>query len=238
MSKVGVPFLLFCLLFMSNDSHARYYDLADPESTYTEMEVDYPFEERVAPAPSPVAESCTIREVNGMIQQCCRQVGPYGAYDNCTVFRNTFHHICDQNDVECRSVGISCPNGPGHAVNQVLVERTIRGRTVEQWCLVEPQGRIIGCYADENNIPQNLVCQAMGLPANCGCTVTQNSEEVLPINTNPVTRCMEPAWRANPNDNCAAYRQCESCCRSRYNGFLGPNGVAQATEWLNDCIGV
>ena len=177
---------------------------------------------------------CTVEVVNGVVQQCCIERGPYGAYNNCTNFSNTYHRLCDAQGITCRSVTASCPAaGAGHAFNMTQLSNG-------QWCIVEPQrtGVIQPCFADPNNVSPAALCAVMGQPLNadgtCSCAVDRNSPTPLPLNTNPVSSCALDPSRVGTAPSFDAFRSCETCCvnRARYHR---QNGSPDVDRWQCEC---
>jgi hypothetical protein len=186
---------------------------------------------------APVAQ-CTIETINGVVQQCCTNVGPYGPYTNCTNYSNEFHQLCQQQGITCRSVTASCQGEQyGHAFNMAQLSNG-------QWCIVEPQGNgvIQPCFADPNSPSPAALCAIMGRPLNadgtCSCTVGQNSPTPLPINTNPVTACALNPSRIGTPPSYAAFAACEQCCRTEiayYQNLNPPPAQSEIDSWFNNC---
>lgn len=187
---------------------------------------------------------CTVDTVNGVVRQCCTNVGPYGPYTNCTVFANEFHQLCDQQGITCRTVSARC-NGAtaGHRFNMVQLSNG-------QWCFVEPQGDgqpnpngvIQPCFADPDSPSPQALCAAMGQALNadgtCPCTINRISDTPMPINTNPVTACaLDPARIGTP-PSIPAFAACEQCCRDRiayYQNLTPPPPESEINSWFNNC---
>jgi hypothetical protein len=190
-----------------------------------------------ADAGAPAAQ-CTAETINGVVQQCCTHVGPYGPYTNCTVFSNEFHQLCQQQGITCRSVTASCQGQPfGHAFNMAQLSNG-------QWCLVEPNnnGVIQPCFNDPNTPAPRALCSIMGRPLNpdgtCSCTVDQNSDTPLPINTNPVTACALAPGRVGTPPSIPAFAACEQCCRDEiayYQNLTPPPAQSVINSWFNNC---
>jgi hypothetical protein len=172
----------------------------------------------------PPIQRCELHTIQGMIVQCCSNVGSFGPYSNCTNYQNNFHQLCESGDLTCESVDIDCNDGGGHAVNQIQ-------RSDGNWCLVEPQGYVYdqSCYEDPSHIPHELVCDVMDKDSGCDCEVARRSPDPLPVNTNP-SLC---ARKQNTDRS-----QCNACCNQRMQYFIDPENQADQNEvarWLNDC---
>jgi hypothetical protein len=181
---------------------------------------------------------CTVENVNGVVRQCCTLLGDYGPYTNCTNFSNEFHQLCQQAGFTCRSITASCEDEEfGHAFNMVQLSNG-------QWCIVEPQGDgvIEPCFADPNSPSAAALCAVMQTELNddgtCPCTVNQNSETPLPINTNPVTACALNPSRIGTPPSIAAFAACEQCCRDEiayYQNLNPPPPESEINSWFNNC---
>jgi len=181
---------------------------------------------------------CTVETVNGVVRQCCTNVGPYGPYTNCTNFSNEFHQLCQQQGITCRSITASCEGEEfGHAFNMVQLSNG-------QWCFVEPQGTgvIEPCFADPNSPSGEALCTIMGAEleddGTCPCAVEQNSETPLPINTNPVTACALNPSRIGTPPSIPAFAACEQCCRDEiayYQNLTPPPPESEINSWFNNC---
>ncbi len=186
----------------------------------------------------PAPAQCTVQTINGIVQQCCTNVGPYGPYTNCTNFSNEFHQLCQQQGVTCQSVTASCQGATyGHAFNMTQLSNG-------QWCLVEPQGNgvIHPCFNDPNSPSPQALCGIMGRPLNadgtCPCTVHENSPTPLPINTNPVTACALHPSRIGTPPSIPAFAACEQCCHSKisyYQSLNPPPAQSEIDSWFNNC---
>lgn len=179
-----------------------------------------------------------METVDGVVRQCCTNVGPYGPYTNCTVYSNEFHQLCEQQGITCRSVTASCQGQQvGHAFNMVQLSNG-------QWCFVEPQGTgvIQPCFADPNSPSPQALCNIMGQgmtdAGTCPCTVHQNSDSPLPINTNPVTACALNPSRIGTPPSIPAFASCEQCCRDRisyYQNLNPPPPASEINSWFSNC---
>lgn len=185
------------------------------------------------------APVCTTDVIDGLVRQCCTNLGPYGPYTNCTVYSHEFHDLCDATGVSCRSITASCEGETyGHAFNMVQLSDG-------QWCFVEPQASggnsvIQPCFNDPESPSPAALCAVMGKPLNadgsCPCTVGQNSPSPLPINTNPVTSCALSPAMLGQSPSFEAFAQCENCCvdNRRYYESVGSD-PAECQRWYSDC---
>lgn len=192
--------------------------------------------EAVVAPPAPGAV-CEVHELDGMVRRCCREVGPYTVFSNCTVFALTLHNICLEEGRECRSVSASCGGGAraGHRFNIVHLSDGL-------WYFVEPQstGRPIRGegFADPNAPSAKALCEMMGRPLNndgtCPCTISQNSATPIPLNTNPVTACALNTTHRSQSQSIANYQSCLGCCRNRLQYHIS-NNIPMVPQWWSQC---
>jgi hypothetical protein len=184
---------------------------------------------------------CTVEVVNGLVQRCCRQLGPYTTFTNCTVYSNEFHRTCNAEGITCRTLDAWCPGSDvGHRFNMVQLSNG-------QWCFVQStaglngsSGRVVEpCFADPNNPPPAALCRVMGRPLSpdgtCPCRVALSSPTPLPNNRNPITTCaLSPTFRDRPRSyqNAAA---CETCCRNA-NQYYRTNNIPGWERWQCTCV--
>lgn len=178
---------------------------------------------------------CTITRVDRAVQRCCQRNGSYSAFNNCTTFSNTFHNLCDDKGIMCRSVTASCADaGVGHAFNMVHLSSG-------EWCFVEPQSGsgnsvITPCFADPARPSPAALCAIMGArlagDGTCPCTVNQNSTTPLPSNRDPLAACATSGTYVGRTD--ATFNACAACCVTR-NAYHRDNTTMGWLRWQCEC---
>lgn len=188
-----------------------------------------------ATAATDVAGLCTITRVDRAVQRCCQRNGPYSAFNNCTTFSNTFHNICDDKGIMCRSLTASCAGaGVGHAFNMVHI-------STGEWCFVEPQasrGNSVRtpCFADPDHPTPAALCAIMDVSLSdagtCPCTIGNNSSTPLPSNRDPLASCATSGTFTGRTQ--ATFDACSRCCVTN-NSYHRDNTTMGWLRWQCEC---
>lgn len=168
----------------------------------------------------------------------------YHIYKQCQVYQRNLFDKCSERGWLCRNVNIICRGASvGHAVNTVQLSDGT-------WQLVDTTGgnyRLVGApFPDPNQIPQDVICAAIGEPAGCSCLVRANSDQALPMGVDPGTCVADVTNSINATiggsaafNNVETYGLCANCCQERvkYHWSVNTPERAPFTEhWSNACL--
>lgn len=167
----------------------------------------------------------------------------YHIYKQCQVYQQNVFDACAANGWTCRNVNISCSTSVGHAVNIVQLSDGT-------WQLVDTTNnnvRLIGePFPNALEIPQDLICSAIGKEPGCGCKVIANSDQPLPATNDPLS--CSTRMRAGIDgsfyntvmvNNVQAYRECSDCCLTGAAYYWSVNTRDRAPftqKWSDTCL--
>ncbi len=174
-------------------------------------------------------EACEIKEVNGILQQCCKR--PYTPYYVCQHFSEDFTALCTQAGFsDCKRMDIWCGAGAERSGHQIATV-TINGRQ----CFVEPTGKppkIISCDDGSQDWYQRTICLARGREFPCDCTLTNDNVIKTPVDFTFCAMGMKDSWYLWRKS------ECEGCCNKWVNNLHPcnqPNPPELCRNYKNDC---